>query len=323
MTKKFLFITIVLTVFGMIFEWFLGWPLGVLGSIFDIFMIALIVTLVGRAFSRGKVEFVPFLLRNMLVCGSIIGWATVFLLSFAFYSNTFPGSLSEIHMSNGKRNIVFMQMSHIGSKSYYAQVHSRLTELTASWYYLYREGVLPGTPESQKRFDQTLGIKLSTGTYSDVAQVIGLVAQDSTLFDGISPSSMTGVDLNLDQIVALMGSGKQASLDPPLDPSLEVGALANMNTGPLLPYIFRWFLNFTLSSLSSTDFFLDTLDPGIRQAIIEKRNQYVVDTFLSDKNQNVVIVYGALHFEGIYAILRSKDPLWNIVTIKPYYPYKN
>jgi hypothetical protein len=252
--------------------------------------------------------------RNSLLFGGILGFVSLFLMAFAFFSNTFPASLSSIHLTDGKRNIVYFQMSHIGTREYYKNVRSSLRALTQSGYVIYSEGVRPGTPESQAKFDATLGMKLSSGTYTEFADFVGMMAQDDTLFEGIPPEKILPVDLSLDEIVAFIGTGSLDKSTSPIDPTLEFARLREVSSGPLLPYIFRWLLNFTLSYLSGTDIFLDSLDSTLREAILTERNHHVIDTFLAD-------VYGALHFEWMYAYLRSREPNWNIGTITPYYPY--
>lgn len=125
-------------------------------------------------------------------------------------------------------------MSHIGTRAYYDRVNLALRDLTNSGYIIYREGVLPGSPESTDRFDRTLGVKISSGTYADFASLAGLVAQDDRIFSGISSGSIRSVDLTLDQIVALMGTGDVLSSDPPIDPTLELAALRGAQSSLLL-----------------------------------------------------------------------------------------
>jgi hypothetical protein len=61
------------------------------------------------------------------------------IITATAFINIFPAALSEIHLSNGKRELVFMQMSHIGTPKYYDEVQRRLQSLVASGYILYEE----------------------------------------------------------------------------------------------------------------------------------------------------------------------------------------
>ena len=90
---------------------------------------------------------------------------------------------------------------------------------------IYREGVRPGTPENTARFDQMLGMKIGSGTYREFAQLLGMTAQDDRIFDSIPASQIRSVDLSLDDIVTLMGTGEIDSSDTPLDLTLEFARL--------------------------------------------------------------------------------------------------
>ncbi len=59
------------------------------------------------------------------------------------------------------------------------------------------------------------------------------------------------------------------------------------------------------------------------EVILRKRNEHVVDTLIREKSASgVVLVYGALHFQGMYDLLLARDPSWHIDSIEPRYPYK-
>jgi hypothetical protein len=55
------------------------------------------------------------------------------------YQYAFPASVGKIILSNGERNIVFFQMSHIATPDFYREVQSDLQFLTASGYTVYTE----------------------------------------------------------------------------------------------------------------------------------------------------------------------------------------
>lgn len=52
-----------------------------------------------------------------------------------------------------------------------------------------------------------MGFNFTTTLYASIAQFIGLKAQDSSLYESISSGSVVSVDLSLDDIVSLMGTG--------------------------------------------------------------------------------------------------------------------
>ncbi len=145
-------------------------------------------------------------LRNIFFCGSVLGFFSILLVFLAFLANTFPGALSEIQATDGKRKVVWIQMSHIGTASYYEQIYTRLQDFANKGYIIYREGVRPGTPENTARFDQMLGVKIGSGTYTQFAELLGMRAQDDSIFDAITPTQIKSVDLTLDEIVTLIGT---------------------------------------------------------------------------------------------------------------------
>lgn len=117
----------------------MGGVSAVVGTLFDIALIAFFVTLVRIIITLSILHLPRHYLRNFLFCGSILGTVSLILMTFSFINNIFPGSISEIHLSDGKRQIVFLQMSHIGTYAYYKQVNKTLQDFTASGYIVYRE----------------------------------------------------------------------------------------------------------------------------------------------------------------------------------------
>jgi hypothetical protein len=321
MSSRFIRITLVLLALGLSIEWGFSGYLWVLGALLDIAFIALIVTVFRRIFARRALSFHLHFLRNTLFCWAIIWGFSLFLVFLAVLSNTFPGALSIITLTNEKRTLVFVQMSHIGSPSYYDAVSKRLTDLARAGYSIYAEWVGPGTPENRALFDQKLGIKIGSGTYHEFADILGMRAQDDTLFVGIPDTQIRSVDLTLDQIVALMGTGQTLAGEDPIDLTSEFARLRDARSWPLLPYILRAVMNISLRYTDSHDLLLDQMRPDVRDAIISGRNTHVIDTFLSDTAKDVVIVYGALHFQGMYEYLRAADPSWRIERLEALYPY--
>jgi hypothetical protein len=89
----------------------------------------------------------------------------------------------------------------------------------------------------------------------------------------------------------------------------------------LFQYIIRWVLNLSLRTATDSDILIETLDPDLMWAILDARNRHLVSTFRERWDTKAVFVYGALHFDGVYALLKSQDPNWNIIDFSPLYPY--
>lgn len=104
----------------------------------DIVLIGTLATLLSRVFVR-RVPFRDILQRNIIFTSNVFG---VFTLVFGIALvgiNSFPTSLSEVLITDGKRKVVFMQMSHIATPRYYDSVRDRLGELSREGYTIYRE----------------------------------------------------------------------------------------------------------------------------------------------------------------------------------------
>lgn len=163
-------------------------------------------TLFIRIFSKRGYSFRTHFFRYFLLLSSLTGGLSLLMWVAAFLSNSFPGALSKITLSNGEKTIIYYQMSHIGTKKYYDAIHRDLSDLAEKDYSIYLEGVLPGTPENQLRLEKALGIKISSGTYEDIAQIMGMQSQDERLLEGIDKRVFIHADLGVDDIVAYLST---------------------------------------------------------------------------------------------------------------------
>lgn len=166
-------------------------------------------------------------------------------------------------------------------------------------------------------------MKIHSGTYDEIARLISLEAQTDRIYESVASGSASSVDLSIDEIMSLIPPSTSTGETTIVDPSAELTRIAEASRGPLLPYAARALLNLSLRYTHLSDSILDTLDPSLRQAILDRRNAHIVDTLLaSPPEQHIVIVYGALHFDGVYTLLQSRDPNWKVTSITPYFPYQ-
>ena len=130
-------------------------------------------------------------------------------------------------------------MSHIATEKYYNEIHTELLKYAQNGYRFYLEGVLPGTKENQERLEQALGMRLSSGTYEDIAALLGMVAQDETLYSGIDSNALIHADLSVDDIAANLSSGSIRS-ENPIDIAREFDTLKGTSRNTwAISYIFR------------------------------------------------------------------------------------
>ncbi len=321
MSRKFLIITGVFSFLTLFVQWGLTGISGLFSAVIQIIVCGFIATIIGFLIRRETHGFRTHLLRSTLVFASVIGVFSSVIILFIAYQNLFPAAVWKVILTNNEKTVVFYQMSHIATPRFYSQVREGLIELTASWYMVYAEWVRPGTAENQERFDKLLGIKMTKTLYSNFSTLFGLVSQNDDLYEGIAPWNIQNVDISLDDIMGLIGTGTRIPEVSPVDIEAELAMLQWSEKWPLLAPFMRSVLNFLLKNEGSIDVFASGFPSEVFNTILHDRNEYIVATLESDSHKNIVLVYGALHFQGIYDLLRSHDSNWRILSVEALYPY--
>ncbi len=335
MSKKFFIISIFLTLVWLIFQYLLSGIIGLIVWVMEMIILAFFVAATIYIFQRKKESYRLIVQRSFLIFWMIIGGFSSIILCFSIYHNSFPWALGKITLSDGNNTIVFYQMSHIATQDFYKDVESGITELSSSGFVIYAEGVRPWTPENHEKFNKLLGIKFWTGTYDVISGMIWLTAQDDTLFSWVPSTSLVNVDISIDDIVNLVGTwALSLNQDSPVDIEAELSAFKWIQASWLLEYIFRGILNFSIkwSTTGGSTLLVDTLDSsklmpsgiqeGLMDTIVWKRNSYIVDYYMKHSPKKSVFVYGALHFPGIFDLLKKHNPNWHIESVEPIYPYR-
>jgi hypothetical protein len=211
-------------------------------------------------------------------------------------------------------------MSHIGTPEFYSEIEKSLESLVSSGYTIYAEGVRPGTPENQEKFDAFIGFKMTETLYDRFASQMWLVAQDQFLYARLATGSVRNVDISLDVLMWRVGTGARSSV-PPIDLEAELAQFDAFSDGLLMAPFFRAVLNYLIAHNTFLDSYTSVFTPEVADIILHDRNEYIVETLLSDPSDRIVIVYGALHFQWVYELLRSEDAGWKITDIEQFYPY--
>lgn len=111
-----------------------------------------------------------------------------------------------------------------------------------------------GSLQSQKAFHAQIGFNFTPTLYAEMADLIGLQAQDKSLYAGVSSGSLVSVDLSLDDIVALSGSGESpSSTYLPIDLEKEIQSIRTKSTEKnraFIAWIMRAVLNWSLKGSS-------------------------------------------------------------------------
>ncbi|NRH21104.1 hypothetical protein HOO68_03605 [Candidatus Gracilibacteria bacterium] len=322
----------IFSIIALIFEGFFG-IIPFLQFAFRIIIIAIAIfllnTIVRSIFKRGVVySWKEILPQYILTILATIGFFTAISLSFITYQNATPGVLSDISLSNSGQEVVFIEMSHIATPEFYTNKKEAIAALAQSGYTIIMEGVKPGTPENQALFNQSIGFDFTPTLYSEIANIIGLQSQDNKmLFEGINTGSLVSVDLSIDEIISLMGTGIVTSTGEVVDIESEIQKTLSALTSReriFTGWIARGFMNW---SLKQSDDMTSVLTSGsgaqLFTTIIDRRNDKIIEYIQGHPDQNIAVVYGALHFNGVYEALQRANPTWKMKQIKKYTPYNN
>jgi pheromone shutdown protein TraB len=99
---------------------------------------------------------------------------------------------------------------------------------------------------------------------------------------------------------------------------------ANPRETLLIRFVARALLN---ASLKSSEDVLTLLEGGekaaLMQVLIDERNKRILDYIAAHPKENIVIVYGALHFNGVFEALQNGSSSWKIDALQTQFPYKN
>ena len=89
-----------------------------------------------------------------------------------------------------------------------------------------------------------------------------------------------------------------------------------------ISWVVRSFLNWSLKNTDAiSDAVVSSDEKNVFNVIVHNRNDRIVDYILKHPSQNIAIVYGALHFNGVYEALQRTDSTWHTIQVTTYTPY--
>ena len=265
--------------------------------------------------------------RYIIAMTATIGFFTTLFLSFIGYHHLVPGVVSDITLSHSGQEVVFIGMSHIATPEFYSIKQQKIASLAQSGYTILVEWVKPGTPENQTIFNQSMGFDFTPTLYSKIASVINLQSQDNKmLYSGILTGSLESIDLSIDEIVALMWTGWITSTGNIVNLEWEIQeTLSKASKQELLftGWVARWLLNWSLKQSDDIETVLTSgLQAQLFSTIIDRRNDKIIEYIQNNPDKKIAIVYGALHFNGIYEALQKIDSSWKTINVDISTPYK-
>lgn len=164
-----------------------------------------------------------------------------------------------------------------------------------------------------KKLSTLIGTDISEKMYSVFAEMGGLIMQDADAFLGIIPS--TNIDFSADDIVAF-AEGEKMVVPTDVQPDIFQSIREKYPSfNPFQKYIARevsrGLLNILLRSYTNPalpEKLKNTMP--VFHIILDKRNELLANAIISSPVPHIYIHYGALHYPGVLALLREKDPRW-------------
>ena len=304
------------------------WIISLIGFFIQVILIASVSALfVYYALSRRQKSYGQLLRQGVFGILSVIGIFVSLFLVFIGYHTLVPASLSNITLSDGSGSVVYISMSHIATADFFDLQKDTIRSLADDGYTILMEWVTGWSPENQAKFDSYMGFQFTETLYDTVALLAWLESQSNeSLYAGISTGALVSVDLSIDDIVNLIGdtqstvSGEIVDIERDLSQALEGIGTQEQS---LLALSFRALLSWSLKNSWDIESALMQWDKaGVFRAIIEKRNDPIVKYIQEHPGQKIAIVYGALHFNWVYAELQKLNANWKIQSIESIYPYK-
>jgi len=270
-------------------------------------------------------SFAPLFLKKI---SSVIALLIFVIWSFWYYHNFFsPAHLPLYTLSNGTQTIEFQTMAHIASKSFYNSVENNIRAAKQDEYVLYFEWVTPWTKENSEAFDRALWIQLWPDTYKNLSTLYWTEAQDNEQFLNIINNKDYNIDISIDTIMEIFNEKNTSTENNWL--SSEVynvseelfTRLSKLNERELslVRFMNQAFLNLIMKNNGLRDGIIENFwNTDIFSVILDDRNVHIVNEVINRQDKKIFIIYGLMHFEGVYELLKASDPNWEITNIESF-----
>lgn len=246
-------------------------------------------------------------------------------IGFIVVVNTFfPGKVSRYEVSNGEKTIVYQSMSHLASQSFYDDVRADLTQKWEEWFVLFYEWVRPWSVENERAFWEALGFDIDMQFYENFRALTWLVFQWDVNFLGLAQQDFN-VDLSIDDIMRLYDDQGYQPVSTPFaaDFSQDMKEITQQlqwltpRQKKSVQYVYRAFFNVMLHLVDQWQLELPVDQIQIFNVILDDRNDFVAKTIDESEYDKIYLMYGALHFSGVYDEIRRLQPDrdWTLVSI--------
>ncbi|MDD2566016.1 MAG: hypothetical protein PHZ26_03670 [Candidatus Gracilibacteria bacterium] len=254
--------------------------------------------------------------------------------SFIYYENYLePALLPEFTLSNGQKTVVFQGMAHIGSENFYTKIKNNIIENKKAGFVLFYEGVKLGKKENMDKFDRLIGFEFNKKTYSNLSKMYGLSAQNNQDFLNLVNSKDYNTDVSMDTIIAKYEKKhgtitKDKVYNKISQTPLKMDDIINQTVNLMTPkelevliQVNRAIMNFIIKNENVRDMLLESSGQGnLFDIILDDRNAIIVDAINTSKENKIHILYGLMHFNGVWKALQEGDSNWKVVNIRYFKP---
>ena len=148
-----------------------------------------------------------------------------------------------------------------------------------------------------------LGINFDENIYENIGKIFELVPQTNKIFENISEEKITSVDISLDEVVDLIQKSSENSTLPTevLDMKEMVAEFERFSSFAkfVIREVGKSFLNTNVKMFGEKFMITNAHYANILNVILHKRNDPIIAYIIDNPNQNIAVVYGSLHYEGV------------------------
>ena len=257
----------------------------------------------------------------LLVWISMIWW-------FAYYQNILnPANMPLYNLSNGSKEVRFQTMSHIWSQTFYDGVKKDIEIAKKDGFILFYEWVQPWSEENLKEFNEAIWIEFSPDLYKNFSKLYWVDHQRNPEFFWILNNEDYNIDLDINTIMSIYRE-KTWSTDientkrweqQVADISRDViDQLSNLSEKELavMRYVNKSVLNFIIKNAGVRNKIVEISgNQDLFSVILDERDAHLAENILSSEASNIFVMYGMMHFDGVYRLLKEQDSKWEIKSI--------
>lgn len=274
------------------------------------------------------ISFSLLFLNKLFVSVYVILWL---LILFCVYHNQIrPVSTPIFVLSNWSKTVYFQTMMHIGTLNYYQSVKNYLADSKRLWAVLFYEWVKLDDEEKHKKFDKLMWLKFSKDFYENFAKMYGLVNQDNNQFLWVVNDNDINVDVSISTLIENYEK-KYGQIDMGHVKWMEVLDLNNVivdrmsNLHDHQMVVFRYLNLSLINFVSKNQWFGEYLTwllwkDKLMDIILNERNKVIANNILDSEYSKIHVMYGKLHYEWVFGLLKNADSKWNLIKTIYVYP---